>query len=69
MPTVPNLGLYRSQVFGTQPPSPEIADSSAAGSASDGVLGCTVAGRITLLTGWNWYTGSDPRAIGSDQYD
>src|SRR5262249_37391643 len=38
----------------------EIADSSAAGSAADGVLGCTVAGQITLLTGWNWDAGSDP---------
>jgi hypothetical protein len=33
------------------------------------VLGCTVAGHVTLLTGWNWYTGSDPSAIGSGQYD
>jgi hypothetical protein len=47
----------------------EIADTSAAGSASDGVLGCTVAGQITLLTGWNWYSGADPSAIGSGEYD
>jgi predicted outer membrane repeat protein len=47
----------------------EIADTSAAGSAADGVLGCTVAGHITLLTGWNWYTGADPSAIGAGQYD
>jgi predicted outer membrane repeat protein len=47
----------------------DIAATSAAGGAADGVLGCTVAGQITLLTGWNWYTGADPSAIGADQYD
>jgi hypothetical protein len=47
----------------------EIAATSAAGSAADGVLGCTVAGHITLLTGWNWYTGADPSAISAGQYD
>jgi hypothetical protein len=47
----------------------EIAATSAAGSAADGVLGCTLAGKITLVTGWNWYTGADPNAIGSGQYD
>src|SRR5207249_5473850 len=24
---------------------------------------------ITLVKGWNWYTGSDPGAVGQDQYD
>jgi hypothetical protein len=47
----------------------EIAGTSAAGSAADGVLGCTLAGQITLVTGWNWYTGADPSAIGAGQYD
>jgi hypothetical protein len=47
----------------------EIAATSAAGSAADGVLGCTVAGHITLLTGWNWYTGADPGAVRAGQYD
>jgi predicted outer membrane repeat protein len=47
----------------------DIAATSAAGGAGDGVLGCTVAGQITLVTGWNWYTGADPSAIGADQYD
>jgi predicted outer membrane repeat protein len=47
----------------------QIADISATGSAADGVLGCTVAGQITLLTGWNWFTGADPTAIGTGQYD
>jgi hypothetical protein len=47
----------------------QIAGTSAAGSAPDGVLGCTFAGQIRLLNGWNWYTGSDPTAIGANQYD
>jgi hypothetical protein len=47
----------------------DIAATSAAGSAADGVLGCTFAGQITLVTGWNWYTGADPNAIETDQYD
>jgi hypothetical protein len=47
----------------------DIAASSPAGGAADGVLGCTVAGQITLLTGWDWYTGADPTAIGESQYD
>jgi hypothetical protein len=47
----------------------EIAGTSPAGGAAEGVLGCTVAGQITLLTGWDWYTGADPSAIGAGQYD
>src|SRR5262249_50101064 len=47
----------------------EIADTSAAGSAADGVLGCTTAGHITLVSGWNWFTGTDASAIATDQYD
>jgi streptogramin lyase len=47
----------------------QITGTSAAGSAADGVLGCTVPGNITLLTGWNWYTGADATAVGADQYD
>jgi hypothetical protein len=47
----------------------EVADTSPAGGAADGVLGCTVAGHITLLSGWNWFTGADPGAIGADAYD
>jgi hypothetical protein len=47
----------------------EMANTSAAGSAADGVLGCTVAGEITLVTGWSWYTGADASAIGAGQYD
>jgi virginiamycin B lyase len=47
----------------------ELAATSAAGGAANGVLGCTVAGQITLVTGWDWYTGADPGAVGANQYD
>jgi hypothetical protein len=43
---------------------------SPCGGMSAGVLGCATApGDITLIAGWNWYTGSDTNSIGSDQYD
>ena len=51
----------------------DIGLDSAAGSAADGVLGCettaATGSEITIVQGWSWYTGSDPTAIGSDQYD
>jgi hypothetical protein len=45
--------------------------TSAAGAASDGVLGCYngAAGEVTILQGWNWYDGADPTQIGAGQYD
>jgi hypothetical protein len=49
----------------------DTGDTSACGSAADGVLGCFNApnAEITLLQGWNWYAGSDPSQIGANQYD
>jgi hypothetical protein len=45
--------------------------TSAAGSASGGVLGCFngAAGEITILQGWSWYAGADATQIGAGQYD
>jgi parallel beta-helix repeat protein len=44
--------------------------TSAVGGYADGVLGCTTdAGQITLIAGWNFYTGSDATQVGSSQYD
>jgi hypothetical protein len=44
--------------------------TSAVGGYADGVLGCTTdAGQITIIAGWNFYTGSDATQIGSAQYD
>jgi hypothetical protein len=43
---------------------------SAVGGYADGVLGCTTdAGQITIITGWNFYAGSDPTQVGAGQYD
>jgi hypothetical protein len=48
----------------------DIGTTSAVGGYADGVLGCTTdAGEVTLVTGWNWYTGADAAAVGSNQYD
>jgi hypothetical protein len=46
-----------------------ISPTSPAGSASDGVLGCESPSAITLVSGWNWYTGSNPAQVGQNQYD
>jgi hypothetical protein len=44
--------------------------TSAVGGYAAGVLGCTTdAGQITIITGWNFYAGSDAMQIGSAQYD
>jgi hypothetical protein len=44
--------------------------TSAVGGYGDSVLGCTTdAGQITIITGWDFYTGSDPTQIGAGQYD
>ena len=48
----------------------DVSATSPAGGYDDGVLGCYIdSGEITLIPGWNWYTGADPAAIGADQYD
>jgi hypothetical protein len=47
-----------------------LSDTSVIGDAAQGVLGVTqFGGEITLITGWNYYLGSDPSAIGAGQYD
>jgi hypothetical protein len=45
--------------------------TSAAGSATDGILGCYngANNEITIVQGWNWYDGVDPTQIGATQYD
>jgi hypothetical protein len=44
--------------------------SSAVGGYAQGILGCyTTTGTITLIQGWNWYSGADPTQIGANQYD
>ncbi|HEV2950414.1 MAG TPA: PxKF domain-containing protein, partial [Gemmataceae bacterium] len=44
--------------------------TSAVGSYSSGVLGCTTdAGQITIIAGWNFYAGASATQIGSAQFD
>ncbi len=47
------------------------ASTTPEGGAADGVLGFTTATNdVYIVTvGWNYYTGSDPSAIGAGQYD
>jgi hypothetical protein len=61
----------------TEVTDPTLADvtlnmdtTSTVGGFADGVLGCTTdAGQITIISGWNFYAGSDATQIGSGQYD
>jgi uncharacterized repeat protein (TIGR01451 family) len=47
-----------------------VAGTTPIGGAAAGVLGVTQSGgTITLVDGWNWYTGSDPTAVGAGKYD
>jgi hypothetical protein len=47
-----------------------LADTSVIGGAADGVLGVTeFGGDVTLIDTWNFYFGTDPGAVGADQYD
>jgi hypothetical protein len=51
----------------------DMNDTSSIGGAADGVLGVTINSgaltHITLINGWNWYSGSDTASVGSLQYD
>src|SRR5262249_17862575 len=41
----------------------KMAPTSDCGSKSDGVLGCEAGfGQVTLITGWQWYSGADTAA-------
>jgi hypothetical protein len=47
-----------------------LSDNSVIGGMSQGVLGVTqVGGQITVVTGWDYYTGSAIDGIGDGQYD
>ena len=52
-----------------RPRSTQIAANSAAGGFANGVLGCETEGLVTLIQGWNWYTGADSLAVGANEYD
>jgi hypothetical protein len=47
-----------------------IASTTDVGGVASGVLAVTEHGNsITIVSGWNWYLGADPGAVGPDQYD
>jgi uncharacterized repeat protein (TIGR01451 family) len=47
-----------------------VAATTDAGGVAQGVLGVEESGNnITMVSGWNWYTGSNPSKIGAKQYD
>ncbi|HEV3022434.1 MAG TPA: DUF4214 domain-containing protein, partial [Pirellulales bacterium] len=47
-----------------------LSGTSALGVAAQGVLGSTLfGGDVTIITGWNWYYGSNPAQIGANQLD
>jgi len=49
----------------------DAATTSPCGGMAQGVLGCFDPANsvITIIQGWNWYTGADPTQIGTAQYD
>jgi len=43
---------------------------TALGGYADGVLGATTdSGEITIVQGWNWYTGANAATVGANQFD
>ncbi len=47
-----------------------VASTSDIGGVAEGVLGVTeFGGEITIISGWNYYLGTDPTTIGANQYD
>jgi hypothetical protein len=48
-----------------------LSSTSDIGGVSDGVLGVTEQGgqEVTIITGWNYYLGSDATGVGAGQYD
>jgi hypothetical protein len=70
--------LVPSSVTITEVSDPSLANvvidtgtTSACGGMANGVLGCynEPNNEITMISGWNWYAGSDPTQIGANQYD
>ncbi|MDB5311282.1 MAG: sdrD 1, partial [Gemmataceae bacterium] len=72
--TLGQFGLILVEVSGDAAIDADIhlhlASTSIIGGAAQGVLGVTeVGGQITIVTGWDYYLGSDPAAVGAGQYD
>jgi hypothetical protein len=67
------LGYHFVEVYGADAASADVhiqlAPTSDIGGKANGVLAAYGWGIITMIDGWNWYTGSDPNAVGAGQYD
>jgi hypothetical protein len=68
------LGLSLVQLSGADAGAAQVqisfASTSAIGGVGQGVMGAFgPGGQITLISGWNWYLGSDPNGIAPNQYD
>ena len=70
------LGIHLIEVSGAEAASASVilsmASTSSIGGVAQGVLGAFSPAQqenITLISGWNWYYGSNPNAIAADQYD
>ena len=68
------LGITLVEVSGANaaaaPVHITLGSTSPIGGMDEGVLAAfSFGGDITLISSWNWYYGSNPSAIGSDQYD
>jgi hypothetical protein len=69
-----SVGVFLAEVSGDVSATADIqihlADTSTIGGVAEGVLGVTqLGGQITIINGWNWYTGSDSGAVGGSQFD
>ena len=71
------MGVYGVTIYQVDPAYAASANvvihvgaTSVVGGYADGVLGCTTdLGEITLIQGWDWYTGADAAQIAAFQYD
>jgi hypothetical protein len=70
------MGISFVQVSGAQAANAQVhinmASTTSIGGMAQGVLGAyslAPGGNITLVDGWKWYFGSDPKLIGKKQYD
>src|SRR5205807_152627 len=64
------LAEFDPTTWGTPDVQLRLTDRSVIGGAADGILGVTeVGGRISILTGWDYYLGADTGAVGAGQYD
>src|SRR5262249_24878219 len=47
----------------------QLSPTTEIGGVAEGVLGVEYSGGVTLVQGWNWYTGSNAATVGAGQYE